>query len=314
MDPRPLAFGEQPYCYTQSHEMNLQTGFLGQLQCNLGESKDKFQAAFSPFHAGKVTSAFRTELTSVVNILRKSATYQRLMGSRSELAAFCEANPEHRIPDTRSEYGLRLDKESYSYLVRMDPNGSNQNIYIYCYQRKELDRHLTQAARGVPFLDTQNREVFRLADGDKLRIVPKEGKPRDFVCRYVDPSHMELQGAYYQLIDNRNFAELSKEQHDDLIPLRRSLPEHCYALLESENKLIRITKGVYGYHEISDIGEDGRAVVDAKNAEIGVTKAQEAAMLAGCLSGWEKPAADPKNYNEMGHMISEGVKMRGIDR
>ena len=39
---------------------------------------------------------------------------------------------------------------------------------------------------------------------------------------------------------------------------------------------------------------------DDCNVKNGVTKAQEAAMLAGSMFGWQTPAADPKNYDEQG--------------
>ena len=41
----------------------------------------------------------------------------------------------------------------------------------------------------------------------------------------------------------------------------------------------------------------------AANEAIGVTKAQEAAMLFGSMYGWDKPGADPAHYNEQGEPI-----------
>ena len=46
------------------------------------------------------------------------------------------------------------------------------------------------------------------------------------------------------------------------------------------------------------------------NGELGVTKAQVAAMLAGATQGWATPAADPKNYDEQG----QPIKLRHRDR
>ena len=39
------------------------------------------------------------------------------------------------------------------------------------------------------------------------------------------------------------------------------------------------------------------------NEQLGVTKAQAMAMLAGATLGWDAPAADPKNYDEQGQPI-----------
>ena len=57
-----------------------------------------------------------------------------------------------------------------------------------------------------------------------------------------------------------------------------------------------------------------QAIVDEYNAQINVTKAQAAAMLAGSLFGWETPAADPKNYDGQGQPIKPKDHDRGDAR
>jgi hypothetical protein len=43
-----------------------------------------------------------------------------------------------------------------------------------------------------------------------------------------------------------------------------------------------------------------RQIAAAKNALLGVTRAQEEAMLAGSIYGWDTPAAKPWNYDQYG--------------
>ena len=92
-----------------------------------------------------------------------------------------------------------------------------------------------------------------------------------------------------------------------VIPLRSSLPNYCYSTLPSTGELIRIGRGTYGCTQSDKCnpGETGREAADRLNQKAGVTKAQEAAMLAGSMFGWHTPAADPKNYDEQGTAIPQ---------
>lgn len=49
-------------------------------------------------------------------------------------------------------------------------------------------------------------------------------------------------------------------------------------------------------------------MVDEYNGKLGVTKAQEEAMKAGSMFGWNVPGADPKNYD------MDGKPMKPKDR
>ncbi|WP_300756179.1 DUF4314 domain-containing protein [uncultured Oscillibacter sp.] len=78
------------------------------------------------------------------------------------------------------------------------------------------------------------------------------------------------------------------------------LPDMCFSVLPEDDTLICITKGV-GYQVSEDShGNPGlnRYMADYRNQCRGVSKAQEQAMLGGCLQGWDCPAADPKTYQQ----------------
>ncbi len=76
------------------------------------------------------------------------------------------------------------------------------------------------------------------------------------------------------------------------------LPDLCFSVLPENNALIYIINGV-GYQISEDSSEKpglNRHMADYCNRKRGISKAQEAAMLGGCLHGWESTAADPKRY------------------
>ena len=82
--------------------------------------------------------------------------------------------------------------------------------------------------------------------------------------------------------------------------------------MESTGEMIVITKGEKGYTPTGIFPQDAspKEGATAANAANGVTKAQEAAMVAGSMFGWETPAADPKNYDVEGIPIRPKSKDR----
>lgn len=52
-------------------------------------------------------------------------------------------------------------------------------------------------------------------------------------------------------------------------------------------------------HDMGSKTEKG-ALADEHNAKFGVSKAQEQAMSAGSMFGFQVPAADPQNYKDQG--------------
>ena len=99
-----------------------------------------------------------------------------------------------------------------------------------------------------------------------------------------------------------------------VIPMRSSLPEKCFSTPSAEDRLIIIQKGEMGYLPAGAVmnGKNAREAADIANDTIGVTKAQEAAMLAGSLFGWQTAAADPKNYDDNGNPIKP-IKKKNRD-
>lgn len=84
------------------------------------------------------------------------------------------------------------------------------------------------------------------------------------------------------------------------------LPSMCLSIEPSTGNLINIKLGQSGYYpsEWNRQGEReyNRKTADFANEELGITKAQEAAMLHGSMFGWHTRSADPKSYDENGNL------------
>lgn len=168
---------------------------------------------------------------------------------------------------------------------------------------------MRQAEKGIRFITPDYKELFRIPDGDRIRMTLPSGETLEQTCRYIDETHLEVGNNLYHICE---FAERMQHNGVKTIPLRSSLPEKCFSVLESTGEMIVITKGEKGYTPMGIFPQDTspREGVTAANAANGVTKAQEAAMVAGSMFGWDTPAADPKNYDEQGVPIRPKAKDR----
>ena len=311
MTLRPMFPTEHNYSYAQSQQISMQTGLIGYLRADFGSNGEGFFSTWNDFRESLKSEDFKQEFDDVINELRKDGN---LLQNRSTLTRCCHRTPDSSFCNDRNEYGFRADTDHYSYVMRLNPNKGEYNLYCYCYVKQWLDRHMRQAERGIRFITPDYKELFRIADGDKIRYYTPGGEVREPVCRYIDDYHFETRspgfGDLYHICE---FAERYAERGcQGIIPLRSTLPEKCFSYLESTGEMIVITKGEKGYIPTGASGENmtPRESVDAANKAIGVTKAQEAAMVAGSMFGWQVPGADPKNYDEQGLPVRPKTRER----
>ena len=89
-------------------------------------------------------------------------------------------------------------------------------------------------------------------------------------------------------------------------PMEPPLPPICYSILPSTGEVIQIDRWQKGYTATSfNDGNraENEAIKDKFNEKLGVSKAQEQAMLAGSMIRWDSIAAKPKSYDENGKAI-----------
>ena len=79
-----------------------------------------------------------------------------------------------------------------------------------------------------------------------------------------------------------------------------ALPPFCYIVLPSTFETVMVKRGESGFH--SPPYDESPEVL---NAEIGVTRQQEAAMERGVTRGWDSPFVDPDVYDDRGRLKQE---------
>ena len=82
---------------------------------------------------------------------------------------------------------------------------------------------------------------------------------------------------------------------DQLTKNLEKLPEYCFGTYLTTGETILLMKGERGYRPCAN-----QRPAEELNAELGVTKAQAAAMSMGSIAGFDVPGADPDAYDEDG--------------
>lgn len=294
---RSLTVEERKYTYKQSQQLCSQTGSIGYLRGDFGQLGKAFYSSWEDIRPDLKTPAFKAEFDDVINSLREE---DGLLHSREDMAWYGRNHAESCFQGNFSkEFGFRVDTKDHAVLIRCIPQVGDYNFYCFCYRRDWLDKHIERAKQDIRFIDSGYNELFRLPDGEQITITLSTDEKLDRTCRYIDEAHVEVGNNLYHICE---FAELMERNGNTYAPKEPTLPPKCFSILPSGTEMIILKRYENGYSPVKarPEGVSLREGVDALNNAMGVTRAQEAAMLAGSMFGWETPAAKPKNYNENG--------------
>ena len=290
---------ERLYAYDQSARIARQCGSPGCLFGELDNTLSVFFPNWTRNDPAEDTPEFRAEFNAVLDLLRSGARYGYVLKNRALMNVYCLNHAEAKC-NRGWDYVFRADTQDNSYLIRCTPDDEdNIHAHVYPYRRERLEHHMKQAEQGIRFITTDFKERFRIPDGDMVRITRPGGTYTDQMCRYIDSYHMEVGRSLYNISE---FAGQVEQNGGSVIPLRSSLPERCYSITSTADEIVIITKGEM-YRRPAGVYAEGvtaREGATAANEAMGVTKAQEAAMLFGSMYGWDKPGADPAHYDEQG--------------
>ena len=292
---------EDIYSFRQNNQIASQCGFIGYLRGDFGPAGADFFSEWFDYRKDLKTPEFKQEFDAIINDLREEGD---ILHDKKSLAKYFNTTPQAHMKELAFDKssvccGVRVDTEKYTYLFRLNPSSGDYNVAVHCYVKEWLDQHMRLARGGVRFINTNYEELYRVPDGDQIRI-DHEDYAANTVVRYVDSYHAEISGVIYHIAE---FADMCKRKHWKVIPLRSSLPDYCYSYIVTENVIGIIKKGESGFFK-TDISfadkSEAKKIVEEYNKKLCVTKAQYQAMQAGSMFGWEVPAADPAMYDANG--------------
>lgn len=200
MDIQILKQNERNYTYSQSQQISMQTGLIGYLRADMDSNGEGFFSSWNDFRKDLKTQEFKDEFDNVINELRKDGSFLR---NRTTLSKYCYSHPNSSFENDR-EYGVRVNTDSYAYLMRLNPYKGEYNLYCYCYKKDWLDGHLEKSQKGIRFIDSHYNELFKIPDGDKIIITLSNGERLERTCRYIDEYHTEVGNNLYHICE---FAE-----------------------------------------------------------------------------------------------------------
>ena len=137
---------------------------------------------------------------------------------------------------------------------------------------------MTETKKQIRFINSHYKELFKISDGDNIRIIQSDGKTSIRQCRYIDECHTQVGSYVFHICE---FAEKMEQCGNTYEPERYQMPQFCYGTIPSSGELIIIKYGERGYFrsEFSTPSvEINRILASDKNDALGVTKAQAAAM------------------------------------
>lgn len=215
---RPMTEPERMYCYSQSSQIEGQTGLIGHLRGDMDFDGNGFFTSWTDHRPDLKTDEFKAEFDTVINALRSDPTFGGLLKNRSSLNRYGHNHPESAFSDDYfSDFGFRADTEKYSYFLRVNGRQGDYNLYCYAYYRPWLEQHLNKAKAGIRFITPDYEEKFRLPDGGRIQITDKEGKTKEHTCRYIDDYHFETSGGgIYHICE---FAERIQMSGSEVRPL-----------------------------------------------------------------------------------------------
>lgn len=174
MEIRALTSAEQKYTYAQSTQLEGQTGVIGHLRGDFASSGYGFYTTWFDTRPQRKSDEFKAEFDEVINSLRED---KELLHNRYDMSSFARRFPDSAFKGNYcTEYGFRVDTEKHAYLLRCNPTKGDYNFYCYCYVKEWLDRHISNAKKGIRFIDPHYKELFRIPDEAKFVLLPLGAK------------------------------------------------------------------------------------------------------------------------------------------
>lgn len=223
----PFLPEETPYFYKQCKELDEKTGNVGCFIGRFEEPSSKLVSDWTDHTSRLNTAEFADDFNNMVDTLR-----QDMLKSRKDLRMYCMDHPGCIMLDsagTDPDYGFRINTGKYSYMLRCNFSSPYYAFVLTAYSFLALDRNMREARNGVPILDLQGYERFRIPDGGKLKIASPDGFAGFCTVRYLDQNRLALFDEFHKstILPIRELPKWAAINKYQLVPVNQSIRDSC---------------------------------------------------------------------------------------
>lgn len=79
------------------------------------------------------------------------------------------------------------------------PRPDDLPISLATIMQDIIDDKPFDVQKGIRFMDTQYKELFRIPDGGKIMVTTAWGEKREYTCRFIDEYHTEVGNNLYHI-------------------------------------------------------------------------------------------------------------------
>ena len=179
-----------------NRELNARIGCIGYMTAKLNAGIPEFESSWRNRTKKLNTPEFTDDFNDMIDTLR-----QGVLKTPNELRTYCAAHPDSTLPDNSSSdrlYSFRIDTGRYSHMLVCSFHSTDSRLWLNAFSFLALDRYMREARNGIPILDLQGREQFRMPDGGKLKIASPDGFAGFCTVRYLDQNRLVLFDEFHE--------------------------------------------------------------------------------------------------------------------
>lgn len=178
---RPLMSEERKFTFRSCTEIEARSGLIGCLSVDMPTTFADAKKTWCTVNEAFNSEEFKNEYQEILFVLSST------LSDKESLRVYYNTHLTLTFTESGAHYaGMRVLTEKYCYLVRIKPSGDTDNVSIFCYLHDRLKRHISNAAKGIRFVDRDNHELFTIRDGGRITLYPCTVSTA-IICRYIDP-------------------------------------------------------------------------------------------------------------------------------